>query len=182
VAFAKNRPDENLAQKAHITKTMIASGRNVDAADRVESLLTLTQDLLPELGGYGVTEARLEQINSLNQSFSDLIGRPRAIIGERKRVNASLPDLFDDADFHLEQMDRFKKRAEDPLKHWKITDEDWRNRNRWADYIKAAEQMFAETSPAFAPWHVLPANFKWYARVKVLKTVCDSLGSALGVR
>jgi polyphosphate kinase 2 (PPK2 family) len=42
--------------------------------------------------------------------------------------------------------------------------------------------MFAETSPAFAPWHVLPANFKWYARVKVLKTVCDSLGSALGVR
>jgi len=82
----------------------------------------------------------------------------------------------------LEQMDRFKKRAEDPLKHWKITDEDWRNRNRWADYIKAAEQMFAETSPAFAPWHVLPANFKWYARVKVLKTVCDSLGSALGVR
>ncbi|MFZ4483019.1 MAG: polyphosphate kinase 2 family protein [Chthoniobacterales bacterium] len=80
-----------------------------------------------------------------------------------------------------EQMTRFKKRAEDPLKHWKITDEDWRNRHRWNDYIKSAEQMFAETSPAFAPWQVIPANYKWYARVKVLKTVGDSLEAGLGV-
>jgi polyphosphate kinase 2 (PPK2 family) len=81
-----------------------------------------------------------------------------------------------------EQMSRFEKRAEDPLKHWKITDEDWRNRNRWKDYIAAAEDMFAGTSPDFAPWQVIPANFKWYARVKVLRTVCDSAGSALGVK
>jgi polyphosphate kinase 2 (PPK2 family) len=81
-----------------------------------------------------------------------------------------------------EQMSRFEKRAEDPLKHWKITDEDWRNRNRWKDYIAAAEDMFAGTSPDFAPWQVIPANFKWYARVKVLRTVCDRAESALGVR
>ena len=112
VAFAKNRSDEHLAQKAHLTKTTISSGRNVDAADRVENLLALTQELLPQLGGYGVTAERLEQINALNQSFSDLVGRPRAVIGERKRVNASLPDLFEDADFHLEQMDRLSSTLE----------------------------------------------------------------------
>jgi len=112
VAFAKNRSDEHLAQKAHLTKTTISSGRNVDEADRVENLLALTQELLPQLGGYGVTAERLEQINALNQSFSDLVGRPRAVIGERKRVNASLPDLFEEADFHLEQMDRLSSTLE----------------------------------------------------------------------
>jgi AMP-polyphosphate phosphotransferase len=80
-----------------------------------------------------------------------------------------------------EQMARFKKRAADPMKNWKITPEDWRNRNRWNTYIKAAEDMFAYTSPDFAPWHVVPANYKWYARVKVLKTVADRLSEALGV-
>ena len=80
-----------------------------------------------------------------------------------------------------EQMVRFKKRAADPMKNWKITPEDWRNRNRWNTYIKAAEDMFAYTSLDFAPWHVVPANYKWYARVKVLKTVADRLSEALGV-
>ena len=80
-----------------------------------------------------------------------------------------------------EQMARFKKRAADPMKNWKITPEDWRNRNRWNTYIKAAEDMFAYTSPDFAPWHVVPANYKWYARVKVLKTVADGLSEALGM-
>jgi polyphosphate kinase 2 (PPK2 family) len=79
-----------------------------------------------------------------------------------------------------EQMARFKKRAADPMKNWKITDEDWRNRNRWNLYLKAAEEMFTHTSPDFAPWHVVPANYKWYARVKVLKTVADRLNEALG--
>jgi polyphosphate kinase 2 (PPK2 family) len=79
-----------------------------------------------------------------------------------------------------EQMARFKKRATDPMKHWKITEEDWRNRNKWNAYLKAAEDMFAKTSPEFAPWQVIPANFKWYARVKSLETVCKRVGAALG--
>jgi polyphosphate kinase 2 (PPK2 family) len=81
-----------------------------------------------------------------------------------------------------EQMARFKKRAEDPLKHWKITAEDWRNRDKWKDHLAAAEDMFAKTSPDFAPWQVIPANFKWSARVKILRTVCDRMGQALGVK
>jgi polyphosphate kinase 2 (PPK2 family) len=79
-----------------------------------------------------------------------------------------------------EQMARFKKRQSDPIKRWKMSDEDWRNRNRWNDYIKAAQEMFALTSPEFAPWHVVPANYKWYARVRVLKTVCDRIAAELG--
>lgn len=78
-----------------------------------------------------------------------------------------------------EQMKRFKKRQDDPLKRWKMCDEDWRNRNRWSDYIAAAEEMFKRTSPRTAPWQVIPANYKWFARVKVLKTVCDRLAAAL---
>jgi len=81
-----------------------------------------------------------------------------------------------------EQMARFKKRATDPMKNWKITEEDWRNRNKWTAYLKAAEDMFAKTSPEFAPWQVIPANFKWYARVKSLDTVCKRVGAALGVK
>ena len=81
-----------------------------------------------------------------------------------------------------EQMKRFKKRTEDPMKQWKITEEDWRNRNKWNTYIKAAEDMFGKTSPSFASWQIIPANYKWYARAKVIRTVCDRLGSALGVK
>jgi len=81
-----------------------------------------------------------------------------------------------------EQMARFKKRAADPMKNWKITEEDWRNRNKWTAYLKAAEDMFVKTSPDFAPWQVIPANYKWYARVKALDTVCKRLGAALGVK
>lgn len=78
-----------------------------------------------------------------------------------------------------EQMKRFKKRQDDPLKRWKMNDEDWRNRNRWNDYIAAAEEMFKRTSSRTAPWQVIPANYKWFARVKVLETVCDRLAKAL---
>lgn len=78
-----------------------------------------------------------------------------------------------------EQMKRFKKRQDDPMKRWKMNDEDWRNRNKWNTYIKAAEEMFVRTSSAFAPWHVVPANYKWYARVKVLQAVCDRLAKEL---
>jgi polyphosphate kinase 2 (PPK2 family) len=81
-----------------------------------------------------------------------------------------------------EQMARFKKREADPMKNWKITEEDWRNRDRWNAYLKAAEDMFVKTSPEFAPWQVIPANFKWYARVKSLDTVCKRLGAVLGVK
>ena len=79
-----------------------------------------------------------------------------------------------------EQLERFTRRAADPYKHWKIGDEDWRNRKKWDEHIQAAEDMFEKTGTPYAPWTVIPANFKWYARIKTLKTVCRAVAAALG--
>jgi polyphosphate kinase 2 (PPK2 family) len=70
-----------------------------------------------------------------------------------------------------EQLDRFKRRESDPYKHWKITDEDWRNRKNWDLHNQAAEDMFERTSTEYAPWQVIPANFKWYVRVQAVKAL-----------
>lgn len=78
-----------------------------------------------------------------------------------------------------EQLSRFKRREEDPYKHWKISEEDWRNRRHWDLHNAAAEDMFEKTSTDHAPWVVIPANYKWYARVKVVKTVAEKLAKAL---
>jgi AMP-polyphosphate phosphotransferase len=74
-----------------------------------------------------------------------------------------------------EQLLRFKRREADPYKHWKITEEDWRNRRKWDEHNAAAEEMFARTSTECAPWHVIAANYKWHARVKVVKSVVEIL-------
>ncbi len=74
-----------------------------------------------------------------------------------------------------EQLRRFKERERTSYKSWKITDEDWRNRGKWEDYEAAAEEMFARTSTAKAPWTVVEAEDKLYARIKVLETVADVL-------
>ncbi len=77
-----------------------------------------------------------------------------------------------------EQLYRFKRREGDPYKHWKINDEDWRNRKKWDDHNSAAEDMFEKTSTDLAPWHVVPANFKWFARVRVVRLIADALAAA----
>lgn len=74
-----------------------------------------------------------------------------------------------------EQLYRFKRREADPYKHWKINDEDWRNRRKWAEHNDAAEEMFERTSTSHAPWLIVPGNYKWYARVRVAKAIVDAL-------
>lgn len=78
-----------------------------------------------------------------------------------------------------EQLVRFRRRQADPYKHWKISDEDWRNRRKWAAHNAAAEAMFLKTDKKIAPWHVIAANYKWHARVKVLKTVVERIRSVI---
>ena len=70
-----------------------------------------------------------------------------------------------------EQLKRFKAREQDPLKAWKLTDEDWRNREKRPQYEQAVEDMVRETSTGFAPWTLVEAESKRYARVKVIETV-----------
>lgn len=72
-----------------------------------------------------------------------------------------------------EQLRRFTERQNDPHKQWKITDEDWRNREKWDAYEEAVNEMLMRTDTSFAPWTVVEGNNKYYARVKVLKTVVD---------
>ncbi len=74
-----------------------------------------------------------------------------------------------------EQLRRFREREQVDYKNYKITPDDWRNRERWADYELAADEMIARTSSEFAPWHLVPANDKRFARVEVLKTVAKRL-------
>ncbi|XCP87039.1 polyphosphate:AMP phosphotransferase [Roseburia hominis] len=78
-----------------------------------------------------------------------------------------------------EQAARFKARQEDPEKQWKITDEDWRNREKWDQYEEAVNEMLIRTSTPQAPWIVVEGNDKYYARVKVLETVVNAIEERL---
>ncbi len=78
-----------------------------------------------------------------------------------------------------EQAARFKQRQETPEKQWKITDEDWRNREKWDEYEKAVDEMVVRTSTQAAPWIIVEANSKLYARIKVLETVVERLEKVL---
>jgi polyphosphate kinase 2 (PPK2 family) len=82
-----------------------------------------------------------------------------------------------------EQLERFERRRDDPLKAWKLTDEDWRNRDKRDLYTTAIEEMVAETDTGHAPWDLVAADSKRWARVAVLETVikriqdrCDEIG------
>ncbi|MBL8376787.1 MAG: polyphosphate:AMP phosphotransferase [Burkholderiales bacterium] len=78
-----------------------------------------------------------------------------------------------------EQLRRFRERQRIEFKQFKITDEDWRNRKKWAAYERAVCDMVERTSTAHAPWHLIPANDKLYARITMLKTLCSRLEAAL---
>ena len=78
-----------------------------------------------------------------------------------------------------EQLARFESRANDKLRSWKLTDEDWRNRDKWPQYDEAVNEMLLKTSTITAPWTVVEGNDKLYARIKILKTLVDKLSSEL---
>jgi len=79
-----------------------------------------------------------------------------------------------------EQLRRFRAREANPDKRYKIVPEDWRNRARWPQYVEAVGDMLRQTSTAAAPWAIVEAEDKPYARVKVLRTVVDALERAVG--
>lgn len=108
--------------------------------------------------------------------------RAYAEINEFERLLVDDGAIFVKLFLHItkdEQLTRFKRREGDPYKHWKISDEDWRNRKKWNEHNAAAEDMFEKTSTEIAPWTVIPANYKWFARVRAVKTVLDAVNKAL---
>lgn len=105
-----------------------------------------------------------------------------------KEINDMEKDLYDAGAVVLkfwmqidkdEQERRFRERQENPEKQWKITDEDWRNREKWDQYEDAVNEMLMRTSTDYAPWIVVEGNDKYYARIKVLRTVVEAIEKRL---
>ena len=116
------------------------------------------------------------------------LARPKEWRRAYDEINAFEKMLVDDGVWlvklflHLseeEQLRRFRERITTPTKHWKISAEDIRNRAYRRDYLTALEDMFSLTSTAAAPWHVVPAEYKWFARVAVARTVVKVLGKEI---
>jgi polyphosphate kinase 2 (PPK2 family) len=80
-----------------------------------------------------------------------------------------------------EQVRRFRDRLINPVKRWKLSYEDFRNRARWSDYEMAIEDMMEETATKHAPWHLIPTNNKAYGRVAALRILADRLGKDVSV-
>jgi len=78
-----------------------------------------------------------------------------------------------------EQLRRFESRKGDELREWKLTEEDWRNREKWGVYEAAVNEMLLKTSTITAPWTVVEGDSKPYARIKILKTIVDKLSNEL---
>jgi polyphosphate kinase 2 (PPK2 family) len=99
-------------------------------------------------------------------------------ITEQERTLAAEGMVFIKFWLHIsaeEQLKRFKAREKDPLKQWKITDEDWRNREKRRQYADAVEEMVARTDHDFAPWTLVEGESKRYARVKVVEETCRQI-------
>lgn len=80
-----------------------------------------------------------------------------------------------------EQLHRFDERLHNPVKHWKLTEEDIRNHLRWDDYEEAVDDMFKYTSTESVSWHIIAAKKKWYARITVLKTIAEALAKDVNI-
>jgi AMP-polyphosphate phosphotransferase len=133
---------------------------------------------IPGLGGMAVFDRswygrvlveRIEGFATVEQwqrAYDEIVNFERTLVLEGMILVKLWLHITDD-----EQLERFEARAADPLRRWKITEEDWRNRNRNRDYDAAAEEMFARTDHDLAPWNVIAAEQKRYARVVAVETV-----------
>lgn len=74
-----------------------------------------------------------------------------------------------------EQLRRFQQRLEDPAHNWKISEEDYKERGYWDDYVEAFEETFARTSTKHAPWYIIPANQKWFRNLAVSQIIASTL-------
>ena len=92
----------------------------------------------------------------------------------RKQNNTHIIKFF----LHIskeEQLERFKQRLDDPVRNWKISDSDYKERSLWDDYTEAFEDVFAETSTKDEPWYIIPSNHKWFRNLAVSQIVAATM-------
>jgi len=111
------------------------------------------------------------------RAYGEIVEFERSLVAEGTILVKFFVHISDE-----EQLRRFERRAADPLKRWKLTDEDWRNREKRSAYGRAVEDMLARTSHAPAPWQLVEGDSKRYARVKVLETTIAAIESGMRER
>jgi polyphosphate kinase 2 (PPK2 family) len=133
---------------------------------------------LPGWGGMAVLDRSwygrvlVERVRGLareqewEQAYEDIAAFERMLAGDGTVIVKLWLQISED-----EQLRRFKRREKDPLRRWKLTDEDWLNRGQRPQYEEAVEAMLARTDQPAAPWTVIPAESKGFARVAVIETV-----------
>jgi AMP-polyphosphate phosphotransferase len=141
---------------------------------------------LPGWGGFAVLDRswygrvlveRVEALASADEverAYDEIVSLERSLVAE----GMVLVKFW----LHIsgkEQLRRFEERRDDPLKSWKLTDDDWKNRGRRKDYKQAAELMFDRTDGKHARWLIVPAESKHFARVHVLEQVIAAIERGL---
>ena len=116
-------------------------------------------------------------VEQWSRAYAEIVGFERTLALEGMLLVKFWMHISDE-----EQLKRFKAREKDPLKEWKLTDEDWRNREKIDAYTDAVEEMLERTDTEWAPWIVVPAEDKRYARVFVMERVIEAMERALPER
>jgi PPK2 family polyphosphate:nucleotide phosphotransferase len=129
---------------------------------RVHPEILEAQKLPEDRKGKDIWKRRFEQINAFEKYLDD-----NGVHVLKFFLNVS----------RAEQKKRFLERIEEPEKHWKFSAADVRERAHWKDYMTAYEDVFNHTSTPWAPWHIIPADNKWYTRIAVVSTIVRKLQS-----
>jgi len=108
------------------------------------------------------------------RAYGEIVEFERTLAAEGMLILKFWMHVSDD-----EQLKRFEKRRDDPLKQWKLTDEDWRNREKRPQYEAAIEEMLERTDLAAAPWILVEGDDKRWARVAVIEQVCDAVEAGM---
>ncbi|MDQ3771912.1 MAG: UDP-galactose-lipid carrier transferase [Actinomycetota bacterium] len=146
-------------------------------------------DKLPGWGGMAVFDRswygrvlveRVENLATTEQwtrAYAEIVEFERSLALEGMVLVKFWMHISDD-----EQLHRFERRKDEPLKSWKLTDEDWRNRAKRPEYAAAVEDMLERTDHRLGRWHLVEGDSKRYARVKVIETVVGEIEKAMGER
>ena len=138
------------------------------AGNQFMRLLIKRAGSLKEAIPYAIGRKKLEEIGIHNEFEKELHDWGAVIIKFWVQIDKDT------------QLERFNERQNTPEKQWKITDDDWRNRDKWDAYETAVNEMIQKTSTSYAPWHILESVDKKYARIKALKIVVEELEKVLG--